>query len=529
MRKNLLLMLMSLFCAIAINAQNDINNSFFEKVAYRGAFGTTTNWTSGWANWNPQNTTYGNPTVTVSGEITSNTTWTSGNVYLIQGFLYVRSGATLTIQPGTVIRGDKNSKGTLLIERGAKLMADGTSSNPIVFTSNESAGNRAYGDWGGVILCGKATINVAGGEAIIEGGPTSLYGGGANPDDNDNSGSLKYVRIEFPGIPFVPDKEINGLTFGGVGKSTQIDYIQVSYSGDDSYEWFGGTVNAKHLIAFRGWDDDFDTDYGFRGMIQFAVSLRDKDIADPGSGSNGFESDNDGTGSANTPVTKPIFSNVSIFGPKYESATAINSNYKRAMHLRRNTQINIYNSVLSGYPTGLFIDGTASQTNATNGDLKMQRVVISGMTNFFASDFERNFFKTASFGNDTVATNDLLGYVDPFNLTAPNFLLKSTSELKSGSIWPQVANKPIESSAAILIYPNPAKENITVAFDVVSACIASVKVFNSLGQMQMEISGIQCASGKNEIEMNVSNLQTGMYVLVAETESRIFTHKLIVR
>lgn len=530
MKRNLLLALLGMICVIKITAQNDINNSFFEKVAYRGAFGTSGNWTSGWTNWNPETTVYGAPNVTVSGEITTNTTWTSGNVYLIQGFLYVRSGATLTIQPGTVIRGDKNSKGTLLIERGAKLMAEGTSANPIVFTSNESAGNRAYGDWGGVILCGRATINVAGGEAIIEGGPTSQYGGGSNPDDNDNSGSLKYVRIEFPGIPFVPDKEINGLTFGGVGKSTQVDYIQVSYSGDDSYEWFGGTVNAKHLIAFRGWDDDFDTDFGFRGMIQFAVALRDKDIADPGSGSNGFESDNDASGSANTPVTHPVFSNVSVFGPKYEMSTSVNANFKRAMHLRRNTQLNVYNSVFTGFPTGLFIDGTAAQSNATNGDLKMQRVVLSGMTNFFASDFERNFFKTASFGNDTLATNDLLGYIDPFNLTAPNFLLKATSGLKSGSIWPQVSNKPLEkSNNGINIYPNPAKENITIAIELENAGLVTVKVFNSLGQLQMEIGGIQGTSGKNEIEMNISELQTGMYVLIAETESRLFTQKLIVR
>ena len=172
-------------------------------------------------------------------------------------------------------------------------------------------------------------------DPIIEGGPTSTYGGS---DDADNSGILKYVRIEFPGIAFQPDKEINGLTLGGVGSGPNVDNMQVSYSGDDSYEWFGGTVNARHLIAFRGWDDDFDTDYGYRGMVQFAVSLRDPDVADAGSGSNGFESDNDGNGTTDAPFTSPVFSNISMFGPLVTPSTTVNPNFKRAMHLRRNTK-----------------------------------------------------------------------------------------------------------------------------------------------------------------------------------------------
>lgn len=154
-----------------------------------------------------------------------------------------------------------------------------------------------------MIICGNAKINVPGGEAQIEGGPRSYYGG---TNDNDNSGILKYLRIEFPGVPFQPDKEINGLTMGGVGKNTIIDYVQVSYSGDDAYEWFGGCVNAKHLITLGTWDDDFDTDYGFSGMIQYAVALREPNIADV-SGSNAFESDNDASGSTNTPQTSAVF------------------------------------------------------------------------------------------------------------------------------------------------------------------------------------------------------------------------------
>ncbi len=400
---------------------SNLQDPFFENVSYIGAFGTV-DWTEGWTNWTPQFSDYGTPDVIVEGEITQNSTWTANHIYLIKGYLYVREGATLTIEAGTLVRGDKETKGSLIIERGARLIAEGTDSNPIIFTSNQPAGSRTYGDWGGVILCGKATINVPGGEAIIEGGPTSMYGGGANPDDNDNSGTLRYVRIEFPGIPFVPDKEINGLTLGGVGSGTTLDYIQVSYCGDDAFEWFGGTVNAKHLISFRTWDDDFDTDYGFRGKLQFLVALRDNDIADPGSGSNGFESDNDGQGSQNVPVTHPIFSNVSIFGPKYNLSTPVNANYKRAMHLRRNTKLSVYNSIFTGFPTGLFIDGTASQTNATNNELQIENCILSGMGSFFASDFERQYFLTQSRNNDTLVTNEELMILDPFDLASPNFL-----------------------------------------------------------------------------------------------------------
>ncbi len=440
-----------------------LNDSFFEVVNYRGAFGSS-NWTQGWANFDPQNTNYPTPNVTVNGgDITSNTTWTSNNVYLLNGWVYVKSGATLTIEPGTIIRGDKTNKGALIIEKGGKLIANGTATNPIVFTSNQSAGNRDYGDWGGLIILGNAVINVAGGSATIEGGVGSTYGGTI---DNDNSGIIKYVRVEFPGIAFSANNEINGITFGGVGSETEVDYVQVSYCGDDSFEWFGGTVNAKHLISFRSWDDDFDTDFGFRGKIQFAVALRDKNIADV-SGSNGFESDNDGTGSTNTPITKPIFSNFTLIGPMQNLTDTIHSNFKRAMHLRRNTKLNVFNSVFSGWPVGLFIDGSASQSNATNDELRIENCVLAGMTNFFASQFERNYFTSTSRNNDTMATASMMMLVDPFNMTNPNFLPVNTSSVKENN----------SLDAIIYSYNN----NVYIKADNLK-CKSYVEVYNLTGQ-----------------------------------------------
>jgi hypothetical protein len=424
-----------------VSAQNTIDNPFFDQVAYSGAFGTT-DWTSGWANFTPQTTVYPATTVTISaGDITTNTTWTASNVYLLNGWVYVKNGATLTIEPGTIIRGDKVNKGALIVERGAQLIAQGTASNPIIFTSNQPAGSRDYGDWGGVIICGNASINVTGGTGTIEGGVGSIFGGGATPNDADNSGILTYVRIEFPGIAFVSNNEINGLTMGGVGNGTTINHIQVSYSGDDSYEWFGGTVNTKYLIAFRGWDDEFDTDFGYRGMNQFLVSLRDPAIADV-SGSNGFESDNDASGSTNSPFTQPIFSNVSFFGPLATPSTTINSNFKRSAHIRRNSRLNAYNTIFAGFPVGIMIDGSPTQSNATNNDLKIRNCFLAGMTtnhspaagSWTATD-QQNWFNTASFENQTLTSVTALAITDPFNLSAPNFLPLSTSPVLTASYW----------------------------------------------------------------------------------------------
>jgi len=427
---------------------SNLGNAFFEQVNYVGAFGTY-DWTQGWANFNPQTATYPATNVTIpAGHITTNTTWTSNNTYLLNGWVYVDNGVTLTIQPGTIIRGDITNQGALIIERGGKLMAEGTVSQPIVFTSNANAGSRAYGDWGGIILCGRATINQTGGEAIIEGGVGAYYGGGLTPNNADNSGTLKYLRIEFPGIAFSPNNEINGLTMGGVGSGTTLDYIQVSYSGDDSYEWFGGTVNCKHLIALRGWDDEFDTDNGYSGLIQFAVSLRDPSIADV-SGSNGFESDNDASGSANTPLTHPIFSNVSIFGPLVTPSTTINTNFKRSMHIRRNSTLCVYNSVFCGFPVGMYIDGNTTQANATNNILQIENCIMTGMTTNFDvpsgqtwnAATASTWYLSPSRHNQILPNNTDLALVDPFNLTSPNFLPSKTTYKIDG--WIYVKNNAI--------------------------------------------------------------------------------------
>ncbi|MBC5774207.1 T9SS C-terminal target domain-containing protein [Pontibacter sp. KCTC 32443] len=313
--------------------------------------------------------------VELSGVITTDVTLKADKKYLLKGFVYVQAPAKLTIEPGTIIKGDKSTKGSLIIERGAQIIARGTVDNPIVFTSNEAKGSRKAGDWGGLIILGKAPVNL-GSSAAIEGGVDRLYGGN---EATDNSGVLKYVRVEFAGIAFQPDNEINGITFGGVGSGTEIDYVQVSYSGDDSFEWFGGTVNAKHLIAYKTVDDMFDTDNGYAGTVQYAVGISDPNVADV-SKSNGFESDNNKAGDTATPNTTAKFSNVSLFGPLATASTTAQSNYGSGIHFKKNTKISVYNSVIAGWPTGMYLDGAAVESGANNNELNFKNNYVVAAT-----------------------------------------------------------------------------------------------------------------------------------------------------
>lgn len=401
----------------------------------------------------------GKQTVAISGNISANTTWTADKYYVLTGNVYVRAPAELTIEPGTVIFGDKVSKGALVINRGAKIHAVGTADAPIIFTSSAPATFRNYGDWGGVVLLGKA-VNNQSEDQVIEGvtgttGDDGKYGGTA---DDDNSGEFQYVRIEFAGIALSTDNELNGLTMGSVGSATTIDHVQVSYSGDDSFEWFGGTVNAKNLIAFKGWDDDFDTDFGFRGNVQYAVSHRDPNIADK-SGSNGFESDNDGSGSTKTPLTAPVFSNVSWFGPGvYAKVSATgtlvpgnyNANYQFGGHLRRNSAIKVYNSIFIGSrqegvhfdrtnPAGVFIGNYFGRTGvlATTPFTVKKATTGNASGDIDLTDFDADNFNTTG----TQSTTDLSAVIagltaepnSTLNIDDPLSLLAGGSSLLTGA------------------------------------------------------------------------------------------------
>ncbi len=304
--------------------------------------------------------------------------------YILTGWYFVDSLATITIQPGTLIFGDSASGGTLIIRRGGKIIAPGTASQPIVFTSRKAPGQRRPGDWGGIILLGNAPTNkptsqqVEGGFGTIPN--TSAMYGGTNPDDS--SGVLQYVRIEFAGIAFSQDNEINGLTLGAVGRKTAIDHIQVSFANDDDYEFFGGTVQAKYMIGWRSLDDCFDTDFGFSGKLQFCLDKRDPNIFDASASgsSNGFESDNEGSSPYSAvPRTSPRFVNVTIIGPAADSAAAnaLNAKWDFTSMIRRASELSIYNSVLVGWKKGINLRDTLTQRAAIDGRLEIRNTSIA--------------------------------------------------------------------------------------------------------------------------------------------------------
>ena len=291
---------------------------------------------------------------TLSGNINATTTLTSDKVWTLKGYVYVTDGAKLIIQPGTTIISDISEKGALCIERGAQILAEGTSSKPIIFTSGKPVGERTPGDWGGIVILGRAKTNRTS-EPTIEGGIGKPYGG---TNDLDNSGVLRYVRIEYAGIAAMPNSEINALTLGGVGSGTILENIQTIYANDDAFEFFGGTVNGKNLYAYATADDDFDFDFGYTGTITNGVAKRDPQFVDSGDAGNGVECDNDGTGSLAQPYTHPKLFNMILVGPNISTALA---NHNLGLRFRRATQFTMKNSIVWGWMKG----GLSLESNET--------------------------------------------------------------------------------------------------------------------------------------------------------------------
>ncbi|HNR16133.1 MAG TPA: hypothetical protein PKG90_05680 [Chitinophagaceae bacterium] len=372
----------------------------------------------------------------ISGVISSSKFYAKGK-WVLKGYVYVTEGATITFEAGCVIQSDITEKGALIIERGAKLIASGTKDNPIVFTSGKAVGSRAPGDWGGIILLGKAPTNRPLDPApTIEGGVGRQYGG---TDPLDESGILRFVRIEFAGIAAEPGSEINGLTCGGVGSGTIIENVQVSFGNDDAFEFFGGTVNAKNLVAFATADDDFDFDFGYSGKIQFGISMRKPDFVDAGDAGNGIECDNDGSGTNATPVTKPQLSNFTFVGPNDAAGTAANHNYSNRW--RRRTQFVLRNSILIGHPDAGFSmesDGTLNDYYVNNiSEFKNNLVHASANVyrsgNTAIATAAQIQAKAESEGCITLATSAAAQLTSPFYSTTPNFLPATGSPALSGT------------------------------------------------------------------------------------------------
>ena len=532
----------------SLNAQT----AFWTPTIYKGAFPVTdnteaTDWTNGWTNFDPENTAYGAPTMTVSADITSNTTWTTGTIVLLQNKIYVKNNAVLTIQAGVIIRGDKATQGTLLITKSSKIIAQGTSSNPIIFTSGEAAGSRAEGDWGGVVIMGNAKNNQPGGIANIEGivvSAESEYGG---TNDQDSSGVFSYVRIEFPGIAFIPNKEINGLTFGSVGSKTKIDHVQVSFSGDDSYEWFGGTVDAKYLIAFRGTDDDFDTDYGFSGRIQFGLIVRDPDLFDAAGDSNGFESDNDATGTANFPRTQAIFSNITSIGPKRNGTVTlpVGEKFERAFYIRRNSSISVFNSIAASWEKGIYLKdaGTVDNFAVNDSAVFANNLIASDISKAITTDANASLLMYSTIfsedNSDSTKATTAIAWVNGFPAalsSTPDYRLDSSSIAATGASFTD--NKFGNMVAGITggenkisginLYPNPITNEATVDVNLNEASKIAITVYDITGKVIANIFSGEMNSGSNTIKIDTSNLPSGIYYASIISENSKKNLKMVV-
>ncbi len=330
--------------------------------------------------------------VTISSDITADKTLTNDTEWHLQGVIYVKNGATLTVEPGTFVVGEPGTTppSALVVTVNGKIIANGTKSRPIVMTSSLPFGQRSRGDWGGLVMLGKAPINVganittgttcavpggcqnAAGTFYIEGlvgNPDSLYGGS---DPNHNCGSLKYVRVEYAGTILSPNNELNSFTWGGCGKQTVAEHLQAIYGKDDSFEWFGGNMDAKWLVGGLGADDFTDYQLGYTGRVQFGLMYQSPDAP----GNRGLEADNSEYNAGALPYSNPTFFNITYVGSGTAGYDEPNA---PGLYLRRGTRGSFNNMVISNfYSPCLDVDDADTQGQADGGNLTMNGILCWG-------------------------------------------------------------------------------------------------------------------------------------------------------
>ena len=337
----------------------------------KGIIGNT-NWMNNWTNFNPAKTEYNEATNIIAGTIDKDTRLTKRNTYQLVGVVYVTNNATLTIEPGTVIRGDDKTCGTLVITNGAKIMAEGLETDPIVFTSNKETVERKPGDWGGIIILGKAPINTLGGLHTLpfDLEPMLNHYGGQDPEDN--SGILKYVRVEYAGRKLSSLKELNGISLAGVGRKTVLSNIQVSYSNDDSFESYGGDLVMNNLISYRTTDDDFDFTQGVQCNISNSIAIRHPFSSDV-SGSRCFEVDSYdkiGNTDMSKKLTKIDATNITLVNLEENSQGLV----RESVYVRENTYFNLSNSIISGFTPFVLLEG-----NIGDGDINLSKITFKNL------------------------------------------------------------------------------------------------------------------------------------------------------
>lgn len=365
----------------------------------------------------------GEDTYVLDSDITENVTLETGKTYTLNGGVHVKSGATLTIQPGvTIVAQHDETVDYILIEQGAKIDAQGTAAQPIVMTSEK----KEAGAWGGLHICGYAHTNNGSGKSEIGNAP---YGGN---NDADNSGTLKYIRLEYTGYAFDEEHEANGVSFYGVGNGTTVEHLQAYQGSDDGFEFFGGSVNVKYMVVTSCSDDSFDWTEGWNGKAQFLIAYQE------GESSLGYacdclmECDNNGTNNAATPVAHPTIANATLIG---------NGGDAQGVRLRAGTQVELYNTIITGKGKPLTVETNETENALKDGTSKLEYVAISGELSSKQGIYTNADFAQAT-GNLTNKefswTGKYVGTLDGGkDLSADSFFTKTDYKgaVKSGDDW----------------------------------------------------------------------------------------------
>ena len=397
----------------------------------KGIIGTS-NWLNNWTSFKPAKEEYNDTNQILFGNITTNTTLYKKNTYLLQGNVYVTNGAVLTIEAGTVIKGDTESVGTLIVTKGSTIIADGKDTDPIVFTSNKLV--KKPGDWGGIIIIGDAPINKFGGTASLpyDMDPSKTMYGGTN--SQSNSGIIRYVRIEFAGKKSKGFKEFNSLTLAGVGSKTVLDNIMCSFSADDSFEFFGGDVNITKAVSYKAFDDDFDFTQGAQVFIDNSIAVRNPYFSTT-SGSRCIEIDSyDRKEDADfsKKLTTVIASNMTMLNDSNNLTVDIASGLvKEAIRIAENCSLTVKRSVISGFNPAITLDSKIAITDANFKKIKLEDIYFNNCKgNIFTENNANNedledYYGNSAFSNVfTPVSDNKETFIDIYNLKQPDYRLK---------------------------------------------------------------------------------------------------------
>lgn len=391
----------------------------------------TTNFLFEWTNFKPKTSEYKKPNEILSGVIAADKKLFRNKTYLLSGVVYVTNKAKLSIESGTVIRGDFDTCGTLVITKGASILAEGEATSPIIFTSNKEVMERNPGDWGGIIILGDAPINRLGGIGLLpfDLDPLLSYYGGDN--EAGNSGIMKFVRIEFPGRKLNASKEFNGLSLAGIGNKTKIENIQISFSNDDSFESYGGNLVLNNLVSYRATDDDFDFTQGAQCLISNSLAIRYPYSSDV-STSRCFEIDTFDKPESNDYTKKQtsiVASNITLVNNEENTEGLV----KEAIFISEKSNLFLKDAVVSGFSKLILLDKKIEDVDLNLNKINLKDVIVNSCSGLIESENAlfnnkiNDFFSNSKYSIKIKSIPSKLFFTESTNKNDFDFRLKNSS------------------------------------------------------------------------------------------------------